>query len=82
MQRDPSSWLGARWWQAMTDAKKAANQPLAYNGRRRCPHCTALSRLTHSLLDPRHGNTVHVYQCVACGKRVWDEGPKMVVRLQ
>ena len=69
-------------WQIMTEIKALASEPFAYNGRRRCPYCMALSRLTHSLLDSRHGNTVHVYQCVACGKRVWDEGPKMVVRWQ
>jgi uncharacterized protein with PIN domain len=58
-----------------------AYEPLAYN-RRRCPHCAALSRLTHSFLDTRNGNKVHVYQCVACGKRIWDEGAQPLARLQ
>jgi uncharacterized Zn finger protein len=66
----------------MTQNTMLAREPITYNGQRRCPHCTAFSRLTHSLLDTRHGNTVHVYQCVACGKRIWDEGPKKLVRPQ
>jgi Zn ribbon nucleic-acid-binding protein len=82
MRRNPSSWLEARWWQAMMEISKLANEPLTYNGRRHCPHCTALSRLIFSFLDPRHGNTVHVYQCVQCGKHIWDEGPKLVARSQ
>ena len=66
----------------MIENKKLANEPLTYNGRPRCPHCMAVSRLTHSLLDTRHGNTVHVYQCLGCGKRIWDEGRKLPGRLQ
>jgi len=66
----------------MIENKKLANEPLTYNGRPRCPHCLGLSRLTHALLDTRHGNTVHVYQCLGCGKRIWDEGPRLPARLQ
>src|SRR5262249_52095463 len=78
---EPSCSLGALVV-TMIESKKQRYEPLTCNGRRRCPHCTAHSRLTHSLLDTRNGNTVHVYQCVACGKRVWDDGPKMHPRLQ
>ena len=66
----------------MIENKKQGCEPLIYNGRRRCPHCTGLSRLTHSLLDSRNGNTVHVYQCIGCGKRIWDERPKSLARLR
>jgi len=67
----------------MNENNNVAHEPLAaYHRRRFCPHCAAASRLTHSLLDTRHGHTVHVYQCVACGKRVWDEGPRPFARLQ
>jgi hypothetical protein len=66
----------------MIENKKLANESLTYNGRHRCPHCLALSRLAHSLLDARHGNTVHVYQCLGCGKRIWDETPRFPARLQ
>jgi hypothetical protein len=66
----------------MIKENRLPSEPLTYNGRRRCPHCMALSRLTHSLLDTRNGNIVHVYQCVGCGKRVWDEGPRLPARLQ
>jgi len=66
----------------MTDNNKLASELFTYNGRHRCPHCTAFSRLTHSLLDSRNGNTVQVYQCVRCGKRIWDEGPRLLARSQ
>ena len=66
----------------MMEIGKLTNEPLAYNGRRRCPHCTGHSRLIYSFLDPRHGSTVHVYQCVGCGKRIWDEGSKLLARSQ
>lgn len=64
----------------MTQNNNFAYEPLICNRRPRCPHCTALSRLTHSLLDSRHGNTIQVYQCIACGKRIWDEGPRLLAR--
>lgn len=38
----------------------------------RCPTCAALPRLTQSILDPRKGRTVRLYQC-QCGERVWDD---------
>jgi hypothetical protein len=63
----------------MTQNNSFAYEPLTCN-RRRCPNCTALSRLTHSLLDSRHGNMIRVYQCIACGKRIWDEGPQLLAR--
>lgn len=66
----------------MIENKELAYEPLIYNGRRRCPHCTGFSRLTHTLLDSRSGNTVHVYQCIACGRRIWDESRKMRARVQ
>jgi DNA-directed RNA polymerase subunit RPC12/RpoP len=66
----------------MIEISKLSYDPLIHDRRRRCPHCTALSRLTHSLLDTRHGNTVRVYQCIGCGKRIWDESPELVARLQ
>lgn len=65
----------------MIEYRKLAEDPFTFNRRRPCPHCAAISRLTHSLLDTQNGNTVHVYQCVACGKRIWDEGPRLRARL-
>jgi hypothetical protein len=38
----------------------------------RCPTCAALPRLTQSILDPRKGRTVRLYQC-QCGERMWDD---------
>jgi DNA-directed RNA polymerase subunit RPC12/RpoP len=61
----------------MIENNELADDPLTYVRRRRCPHCTSLSHLTHSLLDSQNGNTIHVYQCIACGKRIWDEGPRL-----
>jgi uncharacterized protein with PIN domain len=46
--------------------------------RRRCPRCRAFSRLTHSILDPRHGNVVRLYHCAACGEHLWDDGSKFL----
>jgi hypothetical protein len=46
--------------------------------RRRCPRCRAISRLTHSILDPRHGNVVRLYHCAACGNHLWDDGSKFL----
>jgi DNA-directed RNA polymerase subunit RPC12/RpoP len=66
----------------MIEQQNLVDEPLTYHRLRRCPYCTALSRLTHSLLDSRHGYTVNVYQCFGCGKRIWDEGPKSLVRSQ
>ena len=66
----------------MTQTNEISYDPFAYGPRRRCPHCTALSRLTHSLLDTRHGATIQVFQCIGCGKRIWEESPKMPTRLQ
>ena len=39
---------------------------------RRCPRCTALFRLTRSILDSTRGNTVLLFQCLACGECLWD----------
>jgi DNA-directed RNA polymerase subunit RPC12/RpoP len=66
----------------MTQISKLSYEPIAYDRLRRCPHCTALSRLTHSLLDTRQGSTVHVYLCLGCGKRIWDERSQLRARLQ
>lgn len=66
----------------MTENNNFAYESYAYNRRPRCPHCRAVSRLTHSLLDSRHGDMVHVYQCLACGRRIWDEVPGGRTRLQ
>lgn len=52
------------------------------NRQRRCPLCAAVSPLTHSFLDPRRGARVHVYQCVACNARVWDDGSRLLARPQ
>jgi DNA-directed RNA polymerase subunit RPC12/RpoP len=65
----------------MMENWKLAEDPLTSNQRRRCPHCAALSCLTHSLLDSRNGTTVRVYQCIACGKRIWDDVPRFVLNL-
>jgi hypothetical protein len=37
--------------------------------RRRCPRCHAFSRLTHSILDPRHGNVIRLYHPEAYARR-------------
>jgi len=66
----------------MIETNKLANEPVTYNRQRRCPHCTALSRLICSFLDSRHGNTVRMYQCTGCGKRIWDESPKLLAGSQ
>ena len=50
----------------------------AQHRRRRCPRCRLFSRLTHSRLDPQHGNTVHLYHCAACGMHLWDDGSKFL----
>jgi len=65
----------------MIEDRELGDDPLTYKPRRRCPYCTALSCLTHSLLDSRNGNTVYVYQCSVCGRLVWDEGQMSLVRL-
>jgi len=66
---------------AMIENNKPADDRLTYVRRRSCPHCTALFRLTHSLLDSQNGSTIHVYQCIRCGKRIWDEGPGLRVSI-
>lgn len=38
----------------------------------RCPTCAAFTRLAHSMLNPRNGKAVRLYQC-HCGERVWDD---------
>jgi hypothetical protein len=38
----------------------------------RCPTCAAFPRLTLSMLDPRRGKIVRLYQC-QCGERIWDD---------
>ena len=50
--------------------------PLVENALRRCQRCMAFSRLTLtlSILDSRSGNMVGLYQCAACGERLWDDG--------
>lgn len=45
---------------------------------RRCPRCTASFRLTRSILDSQRGNTVHVFQCVACGECLWDDNSEQL----
>jgi hypothetical protein len=40
--------------------------------RHRCPRCAALFHLTRSILDPQRGNTVLLFQCLACGECRWD----------
>lgn len=39
---------------------------------RPCPACSAVPRLMASMLDPKNGCLVKVYQC-RCGKIVWDD---------
>jgi hypothetical protein len=79
--RSSSRLVALKGWLAMIENNFFTHEHLAYD-RRRCPHCTALSRLTHSFLDTRNGNRVHVYQCGSCGKRTWDEGTQPFARLQ
>jgi hypothetical protein len=68
-----AGWRGVRN-QAMTD-----HEPSPIESRQlRCPRCSAFSRLTHSILDSRHGYTVHLFQCCACGQRLWEDGSTML----
>jgi hypothetical protein len=39
----------------------------------RCTSCASSLRLTQTLLDPRKGKTIRLYQC-KCGVRIWDDG--------
>ena len=39
----------------------------------RCPNCTAPPRLRHTLLDPRRGRTVRLFECSTCGEWIWDD---------
>jgi hypothetical protein len=62
----------------MTDPDPRNEWHNANSRRRRCPRCRAFSRLTHSILDPRHGNVVRLYHCAACGEHLWDDGSKFL----
>jgi formate dehydrogenase maturation protein FdhE len=62
----------------MTDTDLSATEWHATNRRRRCPKCRSFSPLTHSILDPRHGNVVRLYHCADCGNHLWDDGSKFL----
>jgi uncharacterized Zn finger protein len=62
----------------MTDPDLLRNDWHTNSRRRRCPQCRAFSRLTHSILDSRHGNVVRLYHCAACGEHLWDDGSKFL----
>jgi hypothetical protein len=62
----------------MTNPNPSRNECHTNSRRRRCPRCRAFSRLTHSILDPRHGNVVRLYHCAACGEHLWDDGSKFL----
>ena len=61
--------------QAMTD-----HELPPIENRPRCPRCMAFSRLTHSILDSRHGYTVRLFRCGACGEYLWDDGPSLLAK--
>jgi DNA-directed RNA polymerase subunit RPC12/RpoP len=62
----------------MTDPHQSRNEWHPNGRRRRCPRCRGFSRLTHSILDSRHGNVVRLYHCAACGEHLWDDGSKFL----
>jgi hypothetical protein len=62
----------------MTTPDRSRVEWHAISRRRRCPRCHGVSRLTHSILDPRHGNTVRLYHCAVCGEHLWDDGSKFL----
>ena len=53
-------------------------EPQMKHWQRRCPRCTASSRLTHSILDPQHGKTFQLYQCAHCGACRWEDCSTLV----
>jgi hypothetical protein len=54
------------------EIKKELPKPPMQDHRPRCPTCAAFPRLTHTMLEPRTGKTVRLYQC-QCGERIWNE---------
>ena len=78
----PTSLTGKHGWWAMVDVNELSYSPTDGHPRLRCPHCATLSHLAHSLLDPCDGNTVNLYQCPECGKRIWEHVPALLVRSQ
>jgi len=64
----------------MTDSDLSRTEWHTNHPRRRCPRCRAFSRLTHSILDPRHGNVVRLYHCAVCAEHFWDDGSKFLAQ--
>jgi hypothetical protein len=59
----------------MSEDEKQLPKPTVQDHGPRCPACAAFPKLLHTVLDPRHGKTIHLYQC-DCGERMWnDETP-------
>lgn len=56
----------------VTDDEKQLPQQQTQPQNPRCPSCAAFPKLTHSMLDPRNGKTVRLYEC-HCGERIWDD---------
>jgi hypothetical protein len=38
----------------------------------RCPRCNSGSLLVRTMLDPRNGKSVRMFEC-KCGARTWDD---------
>ena len=55
---------------AMADNKERLQEPKIQEPRRFCVTCAA-PLLTHTILNPRKGKTIHLYSCPQCG-RVFD----------
>jgi hypothetical protein len=56
----------------MNDDKEQLPQPQTQDLRRRCPICAAFPRLALTMLNPRKGTIIDLYEC-RCGERNWDE---------
>ena len=62
--------MGAMWPKTKDDGLL---QQEAQYIERRCPFCAAVPRLTHRMLDPRHGKTIRLYKCPQCSELIWGD---------
>ncbi len=56
----------------MTDIKDMPERKTG-NIRPSCPNCATPLRLRQTMLDPRRGRTVRLFECGSCGERLWDD---------